>query len=79
MRSSLLDECFDGHEEQEFLGELVEAALHEAHETLAAHKEDSGSVDTPDEINLYLENIQRQQRKIKFLDHLYECLAPEGR
>jgi hypothetical protein len=77
LRSGKLDECFNDSEEREFLAELAEAALHEAHETLASHQEDSRHVDTPAEIDEYVTTVQRQKRKIKFLELLHECLVGE--
>lgn len=71
MRSAKIDECFNDPEEREFLQELVEQALGEAHETLEAHNNDAmQGID----LEISVEAAGRQRRRIKFLEDLYSYL-----
>jgi len=72
MRSSKINECFDDPAEREFLGQIVEAALGEAHETLASLKEEP--IDEMVTAEDYVSNIARQGHMIKFLEELYGYL-----
>jgi hypothetical protein len=74
MRSSHLDECFDG-EEQEFLLEMVEPHLAEAREVLTDLLAED--FDTVADLETNSEMAQRQQRRIKFLETLRECIGGE--
>ena len=75
MRSAYLDKAFNHSEEREFLRELAEQALGEAHEVLAEHKEDEADVTN---FETHVAIIARQERRITFLEDLYANLEPGG-
>lgn len=69
MRSGHFDDVFD-REEQDFLFELVESALPEARETLQAHI-DAATLEEADD---HIEMIERQRRRISFMEKLEDML-----
>jgi hypothetical protein len=59
-------------EEQEFLLEMVEPELHEGKQTLQIHQGEE-LVDV-DDIEMYMNNMSRQERRMRFLTELRKAL-----
>lgn len=59
-------------EEREFLFEMVEPELEEGKATLEGHQTET-LIDV-DDIEAFMNNVTRQQRRIEFLRKLYEAL-----
>ena len=63
---------FSTTEEREFLMEMVEPALVEGKTTLLSHEAEA--LEDVDDIEAMVNNVARQQRRMKFLLELYTIL-----
>lgn len=71
MRSAQLDWVFDD-EEKEFLLELIEPAFEEGEEALNVHRQELDDPEEDVEDTLWM--VDRQKRRMKFLQVLHACL-----
>lgn len=63
---------FGTEEEREFLMEMLEPEMHEGRQTLQIHQEEE--LESVDDIEMFSNNMSRQQRRMTFLQKLYQAL-----
>lgn len=67
-----LVQAFPNEEEREFLLEMVTPELHESAEVLDTHNREELS--NVDDLEVWTNIMGRQNRRLKFIRTLYECL-----